>query len=133
MKAFGGVDVEIHVFFNSALAVGEWSASRPGRFNTRERTPGTNFIGGWVDPRADLDDVEKRNSLPYQDSNFDLSVVLSVVNRYTDCAIPAPKLTVTCMGCVTIKQCVPYQINRFIESLALVTTHSYHNYKIAEH
>jgi hypothetical protein len=26
---------------------------------TPERTPGTHCIGGWVDPRAGLDDVEK--------------------------------------------------------------------------
>jgi hypothetical protein len=35
MKAYGGVDVEIHIFLTSGLAGGEWSASRPGRF-----TPG---------------------------------------------------------------------------------------------
>jgi hypothetical protein len=29
MKGYGGVDVEIHIFLISALAVGEWSASRP--------------------------------------------------------------------------------------------------------
>jgi hypothetical protein len=29
MKAYGGVDVQTHVFLTSALAVGEWSASRP--------------------------------------------------------------------------------------------------------
>jgi hypothetical protein len=44
MKVYGGV----------ALAGGEWSASRLGRF-----TPGTRWIGGWVGPRARLDDVEK--------------------------------------------------------------------------
>jgi hypothetical protein len=44
----------IHIFLTSALVGGEWSASRPGRF-----TPGTHFIGGWVDPRAGLDDMEK--------------------------------------------------------------------------
>jgi hypothetical protein len=38
----------------SALVGGEWSASRPCRF-----TPGTHFIGGWVDSRAGLDDMEK--------------------------------------------------------------------------
>jgi hypothetical protein len=32
----------------SALDVGEWSASRPGRFTPRERAPGTHWIGGWV-------------------------------------------------------------------------------------
>jgi hypothetical protein len=44
----------------SALVGGEWSASRPGPFTTWERAPGTHLIGGWVGPRTDLDDVEKR-------------------------------------------------------------------------
>jgi len=43
----------------SALDKGEWSASRPGRFTSRERAPGTHWIGGWVDPRAGLDAVKK--------------------------------------------------------------------------
>jgi hypothetical protein len=63
MKAYGEVDVYIHIFFTSPLAVGEWSASRPCRFTTGERTPGTQWIGGWVDSTAGLDDVEKRTLL----------------------------------------------------------------------
>jgi hypothetical protein len=59
MKAYGGVDVEIHIFLTSALVGGEWSASRPGRFTPGERAPGTHWIGGWVGPSAGLDDVEK--------------------------------------------------------------------------
>jgi hypothetical protein len=55
---YGGVDVLIHIFLTSALAAGEWSDSRPGRF-----TPNTHWIGGWVDPRAGLDDLEKRKFL----------------------------------------------------------------------
>jgi hypothetical protein len=55
MKAYGGVDVEIHVFLTSLLAGGQWSASRPCRF-----TPGAYWIGGWVGSRTDVDDVEKR-------------------------------------------------------------------------
>jgi hypothetical protein len=62
MKAYGGVDVWIHVFLTSAL-VGDWSAARPGRFTPRERARGTHWIGGWVDSRAGLDDVEKRKFL----------------------------------------------------------------------
>jgi hypothetical protein len=58
MKTYGGMDVQIHIFLTSPLAGGEWSASRPGRF-----APGTHWIGGWVDPRAGLDDVEKRKFL----------------------------------------------------------------------
>jgi hypothetical protein len=41
MKAYGGVDVEIHIFLTWALAGSEWSASRPGRFTPGERALGT--------------------------------------------------------------------------------------------
>jgi hypothetical protein len=43
--------------------MGEWSASRPDRFTPGERALGTHWIGGWVDPRAGLDDVEKKKFL----------------------------------------------------------------------
>jgi hypothetical protein len=59
MKAYGVVDVWIHVFLTSALVGGEWSASRPCRFTPGERTPDTHSTGGWVGPRAGLDNVEK--------------------------------------------------------------------------
>jgi hypothetical protein len=45
---------------------GSWrsgSASRPCRFTPGERAPVTHWIGGWVNPRAGLDDVEKRKFL----------------------------------------------------------------------
>jgi hypothetical protein len=45
-------------FLTSAQVGGERSASRPCRL-----TPGTHWIGGWVDPRAGLDDLEKRKLL----------------------------------------------------------------------
>jgi len=38
----------------SALDLGEWSASRPGRFTLREIS---HWIRGWVGPRAGLDAV----------------------------------------------------------------------------
>jgi hypothetical protein len=41
----------------SALFGGEWLTSRPGHFTPGER------IGGWVELRADLDDLEKRKFL----------------------------------------------------------------------
>jgi hypothetical protein len=52
-----------HIFLMSALAGGEWSASRPGLFTPGEGAYGTHWIGGWVDPRAGLDDLEKRKFL----------------------------------------------------------------------
>jgi hypothetical protein len=59
MKAYGGVDVQIHIFLTSALVGGEWSTSRPGRFTPGKEPPVPIVIGGWVDPRAGLDDLEK--------------------------------------------------------------------------
>jgi hypothetical protein len=49
-------------FLTSALVGGEWSASRPGRFTSWERAPGTRWVGGWVAPSSDLD-VDKRKFL----------------------------------------------------------------------
>jgi hypothetical protein len=63
MKTHRRVNVQIYIFLTSALAVGEWSASRPGRFTLGERAPGTHWIGGWVDPRAGLDNVKNRKFL----------------------------------------------------------------------
>jgi hypothetical protein len=71
MKAYGGVDVYIQVFLTSALVGGVWSASRPGRYTHGKRNSGTHWIGAWVGPRAGLNDVEKRQFLPYRDSNSD--------------------------------------------------------------
>jgi hypothetical protein len=63
MKVYGGVDVQIHIVLTSALVGGEWSASCPCCFTPGERAPGTHWTGGWVDPRAGLDDMVKRKFL----------------------------------------------------------------------
>jgi hypothetical protein len=60
MKAYGGLDIYIHVFLTSALVGGEWLASRLGRFNPGEKAPVTHWIGGWVGLVACLENVEKR-------------------------------------------------------------------------
>jgi hypothetical protein len=59
MKTYGGVDIQTQVSLTSALVVGEWSASHPGRFIPGDKSPGIHWIGSWVAPRASLDDVEK--------------------------------------------------------------------------
>jgi hypothetical protein len=84
------VDVQIHIFLTSALAGGDGSASGPGRFTSRERAPTTHWIGGWwVDPRADMDYVEKRKFLTLPGLQLDPSVVQPVASRYADYAILA--------------------------------------------
>jgi hypothetical protein len=64
MKAYGGMDVYIHIFLISAFVGGKWSVSRTGRFILGESVPVAHWIEGWVAPRAGLDDVEKRQFLP---------------------------------------------------------------------
>jgi hypothetical protein len=59
MKAYGGVDIQIHIFLTSALVGGEWSATRPGCFTPGERALGTHCIGDEVRSRVGLDDMEK--------------------------------------------------------------------------
>jgi hypothetical protein len=86
MKAYRVVDVYIHMFLTSALAGGEWSASRPGRFTTGERAPCTHWIGGLVDPRAGLDDVKMRKFVTVTG----LELVQPVASRYTDYSISVP-------------------------------------------
>jgi hypothetical protein len=46
-------------FLTLALVRGEWLASSPCHFISGERVPGTHWIGGCVDPRAGLDNMEK--------------------------------------------------------------------------
>jgi hypothetical protein len=57
MKAYGELDVQIHIFLTSAVAGVEWSASRLDHFTREERAPGTHWIRGRVDSRAGLGDV----------------------------------------------------------------------------
>jgi hypothetical protein len=88
MKAYGGVDVQTHVFFfTSALAGGEWSASRPGRFTPGNEPPVPTEVG-WT-PEPVCKRWRSENSWPYRGSNSDSSIVQLVAIRYTDCDIPA--------------------------------------------
>jgi hypothetical protein len=47
-------------------------------------------LGGWVDRRGGLDDVEKRKFFTIPVLNSDPSVVQPVARHYTDYCIPAP-------------------------------------------
>jgi hypothetical protein len=71
-------------FLTSELVGGEWPASSFGLLTPGEKVPDTHWIGGWVDLRICLDDVERKESCPYRDSNSDLSAFQLVASRYTD-------------------------------------------------
>jgi hypothetical protein len=40
-----------------------YNCEQRSSFTTGERAPGTYWLGGWVGPRASLDDVEKKQFL----------------------------------------------------------------------
>jgi hypothetical protein len=70
----------------SALTGVERSASRPGRYIREIRTPGTHWIGCWLDPRAGLEEVEKIHGRTGTRSP-DLSIVQPIASRYNDYAM----------------------------------------------
>jgi hypothetical protein len=54
------------------------------RFTPGDRASGTHWVGGWVDLRAGLDDLEKRKFLTLPGLELRPSVVQPVASRYID-------------------------------------------------
>jgi hypothetical protein len=81
----GGVDVQNHFFFTSALAGGKKLGSRPCRFTQgkKKQYPLYRRLRG---PQSRSGRGE--NSWPHLDSNSDPSAVQTVASLYTDYAIP---------------------------------------------
>jgi hypothetical protein len=68
-----------HDIFISLDAI-KWSDSRSGCFTAQETAPGSHCIGGWVDPTAGMDIMEKIKSLSLvRISNPDSTIVQPVV------------------------------------------------------
>jgi hypothetical protein len=85
MKTYWGSGGSSTHPLTSTIDVGEWSASRPGRFTPREIAPGTHWIGGWVGPRTILEAVVKRK-IPslHRESNPRTPIVQPISQLYTD-------------------------------------------------
>jgi hypothetical protein len=62
MKTYRGVDVYIH-FLDLGTSWGWVTSFTPRPLYPWERAPGNHYIGGWVYPRAALDDIEKSKFL----------------------------------------------------------------------
>jgi hypothetical protein len=88
MKAYERVEVQIHVFFTSALIGGGWSASLSDRFISEERAtryPLGRRLGGPQNQsrrHGEEDIIEPTGTRS--------PLLQPVDSRHTDCAIPAP-------------------------------------------
>jgi hypothetical protein len=86
MKAYWGVKVYLHAL-TSALYGDVWSASRPGRHTSREITPGTHWIGGWVGPKTGLDAMNGKVPSPFRKSRrqvYNIFKEIYKINTATD-------------------------------------------------
>ena len=116
----------------------QWEISsqdfRPLPFYSRKRA-GTHCIGGWVGPRALLDEREK-NWLP---TGFDPRIFQPVASRHTDWAIPAQYFLVTkvihmqflrshkyvCVTFVTACVCIYIYIYIYTHTHTYIHTHTH--------
>jgi hypothetical protein len=92
MKAYGRVNVYVHIFLTSALAVGEWSASHPRRFTRRGNSPWYPLDRRLSGPQSQTG-RRGENSWHHQDLNSDPFVIQPITSCYTHFAIPAPQVT----------------------------------------
>jgi hypothetical protein len=92
MKAYGGADVHIHVFFIWAAARGDWSVSRPGRFTPGVKSPlcPLNMILGGRQTRSGRCGEKSRH---YWDSNSDPLAFQPVSSSSAECDILTPEFT----------------------------------------
>jgi hypothetical protein len=75
MKVDWGSGSIAHAFLTSALDGDEWSSSRPGHLNHRERAPGTHWIGGWVASGVSLT-ITHNNMVQY---DIQTSVIIKLI------------------------------------------------------
>jgi hypothetical protein len=83
MKAYGGVDVQIHIFLTAALVGGEWSASCPSHFTPRGKSPLYPLDRRFGGPKS-------QSGQHGEEKILDPTVTRTPIPRYTDYAILAP-------------------------------------------
>jgi len=92
MKTYGEAGVKFHAFLSLALDRCELSASSPGHITPPVTAPCTQWIGGWVGPRAGLATAAvKRKILVTTPAGNWTPIVQS--SHYTDWTTLAPTIT----------------------------------------
>jgi hypothetical protein len=88
MKAYGGSGCIDPHFLDLGTSWRRMVSFTPRPLNPRGKSPRYHWIRGWVDPRAGLDDVEKRKFLTLPGIEIRPPGLAAVASRYTDWAIP---------------------------------------------
>jgi hypothetical protein len=98
MKTYGGVEVELHSFLTSLTMRAVNVRLRP--LYPLRMNPGTHGIEGWVDPRASLDEVEKKK--------YCATAGIRTARSYscTDCIIPVRNNSVFNLFWAVYYQCL---------------------------
>jgi hypothetical protein len=87
MKAYVGVDpyfLDLGTRWRSVVSL------TPRSLYSGKKSPGTHWIGGWVDPKADMDDMGKRKFCTLSGLELRPLSRPAVASRCTNYAIPAP-------------------------------------------
>jgi hypothetical protein len=91
----------------------------------RGKSPRYQWTGGWWAPEPVWTTWRRKHFWPYRGLNSDLSVVLLVASRYTDCAISAPYEALLPKKILVIRSlthlCIPWLWNP-LRTLATITT-----------
>jgi hypothetical protein len=108
----------MHVLLTSAVVGGEWSASCHRCFIPGEGASLTHWIGGWVDPRASLDDVEKWKfltlqrlelwpvSLPVHSQSLWRALINYLIHHKKHCNRSRKFISQNCKGSVIVTFCL---------------------------
>jgi hypothetical protein len=91
MKTYGGVCIDLHFLDLGTSCRWVVSLTLPVALPSGKQPPGTQWIGGWVDPRTCPDNVEKSKFLTLPGLELRVLGRLEIASRYTDRAIPDPK------------------------------------------
>jgi hypothetical protein len=84
------LEVQSHAFLIRHLIGGEWSASRPGRFTPGLRVLSTNWLGGWVAPRAVWTRWWREELPSFSQPGTESRSFIQKSSHYTDRATAAP-------------------------------------------